>query len=96
MSYLLDSSLDAERRASCLAHDAADRAMDDRLLHRVPAPKEGRTSESCRRATCRALGLDPAAPLAFLTSPHAVFWAIVLAACLAVVAISLWAQRWAA
>lgn len=90
MSYILDSHLDAERRASCLAHDAADRDFDARLLHRVPAPNEGRGSESCRRATCLALGLDPDAPLALLESPLLRLAALVVGIWSAVIAVIWW------
>lgn len=92
MSYLLDTHLDAERRAECERHDAADREMDARLLHRIPqpAPDEGRTSEACRRATCAALGIDPDAPLAVLESPLVRLAALVVGIWSAVIAVIWW------
>lgn len=95
MSYLLDTHLDAERRAECERHDAADREMDARLLHRVPqpAPDEGRWSESCRRASCAALGINPDAPL---DSTWLRFWCVVLAIWAGVIGASWLAARWAA
>lgn len=66
MSLYLSSLLDAERQAACARHDDEDRALDARLLHRIPAPNQGRGSEACRRASCAALGLHPDTPLRIL------------------------------
>lgn len=87
MSYYLSQLEGPQRRAECAKHDAADRELDARLLHRIPAPSQ---SELNRRASCAALGLDPDAPLAFISSPMVRFAALVVGIWSAVVAVIWW------
>lgn len=86
LSRWLASRPDARQRAT----EAGEAIALERRLRRVQPtdiPNQGRDSEACRVASCRALGLDPADPLKFLTRPVVRFWTIVAGAVVSVLLI---------